>query len=142
MLIFLVPVLSAVAPSVWGQAVRLQEVKAHLRRALEEVLGKRDIERDTIERLQEVFYQEGKILDKAEATNRLAALVQQDSAQTFDERARSKLSLFQDQDPGLVLQTSGQFVDSVSSVIRRLSIVKETVHAARHSSITINFGIT
>jgi len=136
------------APSISSQEIPLNEFRNHLPAAMQEVVGKRQSDQLAVERASKVLLPPSllpadKIWDKKLVTHGLAeAIRREDLGLTF----RKKHFEFFDKPPKeldatLALKTGGLFVDSLSSVIRRMSILEEIGPVIPGSSITTNFAI-
>src|SRR5581483_1104661 len=124
----LVAVLGLTARSIWSQRLGADEIGRHANTAIEELLGRRRADPDIVNRVRKnLLLPRDGISNKEEAKTRLFdALKQHDFTLVRDGKgfeALTKPSIhLNDQ---IALQTSGEFVDSVWSVIRRLSILDE-----------------
>ena len=127
MLVFLIPVLAVLAPSIRSQKLLPREVDVHLRPAIEELNRTRGLDRATLEHVREAFHSSDGTWNKERVTNRLAAAIARKEFGLSSDRKGFKIlqKPATDPNPRLVLRTSGRFVESVSSVIRRLSILEE-----------------
>lgn len=116
-----------VAPSICGQVPRIGEVKVHLRESMDEVFRKRHLDPVAEKRLQDAFFSGGEIFDKQQTANSLVeAMRHQDFTLAFEKDRFELLNKpLQNFDAELLLGTSTLFVDSVSSVIRRHSVLDE-----------------
>jgi hypothetical protein len=124
--IALLAVLGLSARTIWSQRLGAEEFSRHANTAIDELLDRRLADPDTVNRVRKSFLLPGGDLSsKTQARNRLfESLKQHDFSLVRDGKgfeALPKTSVrLNDQ---LALKTSGEFVDSIWSVIRRLSIL-------------------
>lgn len=83
-------------------------------------------DKEARERLERAFLGQGSVWTKEDATSRLVDAVRRKDLDLEFERDRSHLDLepFAD-DPASILRLSSEFVDDVSSIIRRFSVLDE-----------------
>jgi hypothetical protein len=115
------------APSISGQAPRIEEVKAHFQESIREAARKQHADPAAIGRLEAAFFGTGEDWDKKSAADRLAdGMRQQEFGLAFEKGSFEILNEpLKNSDAELFLGTSSLFVDSVSSVIRRYSVLDE-----------------
>jgi hypothetical protein len=126
-LMFLLAILLVVTPLV-GQVLERSVVETHLPRAIEEVVRKRNLDPRTLDRVKRTLLpRDITTWNKDQATGRLAeAMKRKDFFLTQESDGfKIHLTLPEDLDPTVAQRTSGNFVDSLSSVIRRYQVLDE-----------------
>ncbi len=126
---FLVAILLVVTPLV-SQVLERRVVETHLPRAIEEVVRKRNLDPQTLDRVKRTLLpRDSTTWNKEQATGRLAEAMKRKDFFLTKESDGFKIHLThpEDLDPTVALRTSGNFVDSLSSVTRRYQVLDEIV---------------
>jgi hypothetical protein len=123
------PVLAVFAPPIWSQFVARAEFQRFHRAALREILRKENLDPAAVERVRKVLeprsLSTNRLWDKNRAAVRLTEVLKQGDLGLkhdnglFEVRRKPPVDVH----PELFERTSLEFVDSLSSVIRRLSIL-------------------
>jgi hypothetical protein len=125
------PVLATFAPPIWSQFVERAEFQRFHQDALREIIRKRNLDPAAVERVRKALEPGSLGTNRLWDKNRAAASLTEELKRgdldlkrdqgTFEVRRKPRLEL----PPGQFAQTSMDFVDSLSSVIRRLSILDQ-----------------